>query len=119
MREANLVRGVKELLTLLKKGKELTFRRVHTVGVPRGTFLGKVRFGKNTDMAGMADFLVFIKDGPVLSIECKGTTTRQTPAQKDWQEELISLGHHYFTVKTLEEVLEILNRFGVKKLVLC
>lgn len=104
--EATLVKLVKNYLDVQMIFKNLTYRRINTGGVirPRG-------MSKNPAV-GMADFLIWFKNGPVLSLECKSATGVLSLVQRGFKNELTAMGHPYLMIRTLEELKEFVTLLG-------
>lgn len=109
LREAEVLSGCKKLLTLLKNQGKLTWRRIHVGGM---TIRG--RQFKNPDMAGLADLLIFLPRGVTLHCELKATKGHMRFEQTEWMRELSAYGHHYFLIRSVDELISILNSFGVQ-----
>ena len=60
---------------------------------------------------GVPDILIFerIKDAPGAAIELKVGSGKQTPEQKQWQEDLMKRGWKFLCSNDLDEVLEFIN----------
>lgn len=109
MREAQVMAGVRKLLTLLRNSGALTWKRMHTSGV---VIRGKLF--NNREGRGMADILVFLPGGLTLHWELKATAGRQSPEQESWARELASFGHEYFLIRSVDEAVAVLRAFGVE-----
>lgn len=68
----------------------------------------------NTDMIGMPDFMIFLEGGKTLHVECKAGKGKLTHYQKAWADDLIALGHNFFTVRSVGELAVILDTFGIQ-----
>lgn len=111
VKEADVLRQVKQLLGLHVQRKNLIFKRIN-VG-PK--IFGQGRFSANFEMVGMPDLLVWIKNGPCLSWELKAPKAgRQSPQQKRFQEDLESVGHTYQIIRSLQEAELALAVLGLE-----
>lgn len=100
VKEADVLRQVKQLLGLHAQRKSLIFRRIN-VG-PK--IFGQGRFSSNFEMRGMPDLLVWIKNGPCLSWELKAPKRgRQSPDQKAFQKDIEEVGHTYTLIRSVQE----------------
>ena len=114
MREAPVLLSCKKLLTLLKNQGKLTFRRIHVNAIPRGSGrLGYKLLSKNTDMAGMPDFEVYLPGGRILHVECKSSIGRQSEEQVEWEKELNRYNHPYLIVRELDQLVDALSALGI------
>jgi hypothetical protein len=57
-------------------------------------------------MSGVSD-LICINNGEILFIECKDEKGRQSDKQKEFEKSIISQGHKYFLVRSLDEFKKI------------
>lgn len=83
--------------------------------VPTGEFRRKATAGRLKAMgtkAGIADLLFILPGGKLAAIEIKKPGGRQSPAQKDWQAEIESLGVPYSIVHDIEELADQLRKLG-------
>lgn len=117
--EDAVLAGCKRMLTFLQAKKVLVFRRIHVMPVIRSWRFRPCCKSKvpvlspNEDMAGMADILVWIKDGPCLSLEIKGSKGRKSPNQKDWENRLKYMGHHYHEIRSIKDLEDVLKTFDI------
>lgn len=98
-KEADLNRLVKDYLCMLQSFNRATFKRVNTTGIP--TKSGGMR---PNSAAGLSDYLVWFKNGPMVCIECKSATGVLSEAQRAFKDELAAMGHPYLMIRTLEEL---------------
>lgn len=68
----------------------------------------------NEDMAGMSDLLIWIKDGPCLSVEIKAPKGKKSPNQVEWEKKLQNMGHEYHEIKSIDELVALLKKHGVE-----
>ena len=105
----------KALLNALRAQGKLTYRRIHSVAIPRGDFSkGFGRFSKNKDMEGISDLVIFLPAGTTLWVELKSSIGKLSEPQKRFQDELMGKGHHYFVARCSTQLESILNTFGVE-----
>lgn len=118
-KEAAVLSACRQLLNLLKAQGKLTYKRIHVAPIIRGGGRGALRFQRNVDMAGMADLLIFffsktLQCAVTVHGECKSDSGRQEPAQKAWQEELASIGHHeYHLFRGVNDLRLVLAKHGI------
>jgi hypothetical protein len=108
-KECDLLRGCKKTLEIYKALNLLSFRRIHSMPVIRGNG----GFSKNIDMAGMEDLQIYLPAGVTLHVELKTNTGKQSDRQIERENELKTLGHHYFVVRSLDQLVILLETFGV------
>lgn len=65
-------------------------------------------------VAGVPDICVCLNNGVTIWLEVKGTSTTLSANQKEFHEKLTSLGHKVFIVKSVEDVIAILNDYKNK-----
>lgn len=68
-----------------------------------------VRFG----YPGSADFIGLLRGGVMLCIECKTGDARQTFEQRQFQERIKTLGGLYFVIRSLDELIKVLQSLGL------
>lgn len=118
--EDAVLAGCKRILTFLQARGLLVFRRIHVMPVIRcwrfrPCCKSKVPvLSPNEDMAGMADLMVWIKDGPCLSLEIKATKGKKSPNQQDWEKRLKAMGHEYHEIRSIKGLEDLLLKFEVK-----
>lgn len=114
-REAVLLAQTKHHLRRLRNMGALTYRRIHVMPVMRSGRNGRKFATPNTDMAGMPDWMIFLREGKTLHVELKTAKGRQTPHQAAWQEELTRLGHDYYVIRSMDAFLEMLAYHGIAR----
>lgn len=113
--EAIVLKQSKELLRILRSQGKLTFRRIHSVAVPRGNFkAGTGRFSVNRDMAGMTDLQIYLPNAITLHAEGKSTKGRLSEEQELFRDDLQRFGHHWFLFRSLDDLIDALESFGVE-----
>jgi hypothetical protein len=112
MLEAQLVRDAKHLLRIQENLGRLAFVRVNVSPVIRGTGRRRVVCA-NPDMVGMPDFLVWLAGGPVLSLEFKAGGNVQSVGQKAFEKRLRRVGHAYYVIRDMGELLTVLAQYGL------
>lgn len=112
--EADLLVASLNLLNFYRAQRKLVYRRLNVGGVVRSGRGGKIFMTKNHGMTGMSDLLIWIRNGPAISVELKATKGSQSEAQKHFEGELESVGHCYFVVRSLDELETLLKAYGVK-----
>ena len=103
MKESQLQSAIEDMLKIYEKVKSLIYIKNNSGATKVGDSF--IRFGK----AGSPDFLVFLKGGRTLHLECKVGKNRQTANQKAYQQQCEKLGHIYQVVKSIKEVQELLH----------
>ena len=106
--EASLLKEIKETLQVLKGQGLLGFRRIHVMPVIRN---GRVT--SNPDQMGMEDLQIYLLGGRTLYWELKSPTGKQSENQKSRETELISLGHSYKVIRSLEQAISELSAKGL------
>jgi hypothetical protein len=71
-------------------------------------------FSPNREMAGMPDFMVWLRGGPTICLEAKAPKGAQRPSQKAFEQKLQRVGHRYHLVRGTGEFLYLLASYGVK-----
>lgn len=63
--------------------------------------------------AGASDLLLLVPSGkcPYLCIEMKTPKGRQSPAQRQWQDEVEKAGGRYALCRSLEEFMDVVNTY--------
>lgn len=116
--ESVVLAQCKALLNALKIQGKLTYRRIHSVAIPRGDFTkGFGRFSKNKDMEGISDLVIFLPAGTTLWVELKRSDEKkgkQDDAQIRFQKEIEAHGHHYRIARNVGQLETILQAFGVE-----
>ena len=100
MREADIQRQILDYLA----ARHIWHRRMNSGAAMlpgKGGKLRPVRFGA----AGMPDILVRGANGTVVWIEVKSTRGRQSPAQRQWQEDAERFGDIYILARSVEDVM--------------
>ena len=116
-REAPVVAGAKQLFRMHATAGRLVWKRVNTAGVIR-TVRGRTFMTKNHDQDGISDFLVWIYQGPMLCLEAKAPGGRLEDSQREFEAQLRRIGHPYYLFRSLDELEEILAKYGVPRLTL-
>jgi hypothetical protein len=113
--ESVVLAQCKALLNALRAQGKLTYRRIHSVAIPRGDFSkGFGRFSKNKDMEGISDLVIFLPAGTTLWVELKSSVGKLSEPQKRFQDELMCRGHHYFIARSVQSLETALQTFGVE-----
>jgi len=117
--ENDIQRSIKDYLQVLENQDKLMFIRNNSGAMPIKGKNGKTRyikFGKK----GSPDILAWIKksfnDGDycirfanTIALEIKSATGKQSEIQKEWQEKFEKLGGEYYIVRSVEEVMKIID----------
>lgn len=72
---------------------------------------GRYRRASRFAINGVSDIICLIRNGPVLFLEIKREDGKLSFSQKQFQNELERLNHHYFVVRSLDELREIIKKF--------
>lgn len=62
-------------------------------------------------LPGVSDMGFICSNGGLVWIEWKTSTGTQSPAQKDWEKLVTSLGHIYVLVRSEEEFLAVIAKY--------
>jgi hypothetical protein len=62
------------------------------------------------NMPGSPDLFVFVKK-ETLHVELKSSIGKQSPEQKEWERLATDLGHKYYIIRSVEELVKILSYF--------
>ena len=73
-------------------------------------------YSRNTDMRGMEDLQIYLPEGKIIFVELKTEKGKQSEYQKDREAELLALGHYYYVVRNIGDMIKILESFGVPNL---
>ena len=119
--ENDIQRAIKDYLQILENQGKLMFIRNNSGAMPVKGQNGKTRyikFGKK----GSPDILVWKPSAEwddlayrgvnvvrAIALEIKSATGKASPAQKEWQAKFEKLGGEYYIVRSVEEVVEIVN----------
>lgn len=57
-------------------------------------------------LSGVSDLIVVLPSGKIVFTECKDDKGRQSPSQKDFQDQIEKLGHTYILVRSLADFQE-------------
>ncbi len=106
MLESLIQNAIETYLKLLENQGKLVYQKNNS-GALQTRAGGFVRFGKR----GAPDFLVFIKAGKTLHLECKNEKGRQNANQLEFEINITNLGHKYFIVRSVSDVENILKKY--------
>jgi hypothetical protein len=112
LRERDVLAQVKNLLQIHKNRGNLVFRRLN-VGAKLRNVRGQAIFTANTEMVGLPDLLVWIKNGPVLCWEVKAPRGKLSEGQLGFQDEIYGVNHAYDVIRSLDEAIAILKSYGL------
>ena len=62
------------------------------------------------NMPGSPDLFVFVNK-ETLHLELKSSTGKQSPDQLAWEQAATKLGHKYYTIRSVEELVKVLNNY--------
>lgn len=102
-KESELQKSILSYLQLIENKGELYFLRT-------GSGLIKTEKGHyfKTGKSGAPDISICYK-GYAIYFECKTETGKQSEIQKEAEQKIIKAGGYYFIIRSLEEVVNILN----------
>lgn len=107
MKETQIQTTIEHYLQYQEKLGKLVYQKNNSGAYKIGTRF--VRFGKS----GSPDFYVFLKS-VILCIEVKNENGRQTENQIEFQNKIERLGHKYFIVHSLDDLIEILKKYAYR-----
>lgn len=97
-----------DYLTMLENQGKLTFVRNNSfcglIQRPNGTS-GWVKNNK----PGSPDIIVFLDQGKNIQLEIKSSIGKQSTEQKAWENFATKLGHKYYTIRSVDELVKILS----------
>jgi len=104
MRESVIVSAINHYLQYQENLNKLVFVRNNSGAFinPRGNFF---KMGR----PGSPDFFIFLTSGKCLHLEVKNEKGKQNEAQKEYEQMITKLGHHYCLVRNLEDVERLIN----------
>lgn len=109
MKESQIQKCIVQYLQYMENARKLYFIRNNTfVGQirRRDGSVGYMRQGKS----GAADIIVFMPLGRTIFVEVKAEKGRQSLAQEQFQERLLSLGFQYAIVRSIDDLKAVLER---------
>lgn len=115
MKEAQVLRQIRQYLDFLSSAGKLYYNRVTTQGKVYGNGVNQ-RFIPNGDMMGMPDLIIYLPFGKVMFVEVKGTRGVLSEGQENWKRRVEKLGHKYCVVHSLDEVCLLMSECGVDTL---
>lgn len=91
----------------------LRLRLHHSPNGGKRNSIEAAKFKAMGTRAGFPDFVLLVSVGscPFLGIELKTDKGKQSPAQHAYQEEFEKMGARYEIVRTIEEFIDIVNRY--------
>lgn len=111
VKESQVVRDCKWLLSNLRAFNRLLYRTIH---VPIARETDYVQKQRAFEMAGIEDLQIYLPGGKILHVEFKSSSGRQREAQKTWEKDLKEIGHVYKIIRSVEEMKELLTSEGVQ-----
>ena len=99
-READTQKAILDFLA----ARRIFAIRLNTVGVK----IGSHHIKAHSAGPGTADILVFTH--PVLWVEVKSSTGKQSPEQKSFQQKVESEGHYYRVARSVQDVIAALSQ---------
>ena len=111
--EENLQKTVVQYLAILQRQGKLAFHAVPNGG-KRNRVTAAILKGQGVT-PGVADLEIQWSPARVgyLELKAPGKIGNLSPAQKDWRDKMIELGHLYEVADSLEMVIKILEKWGV------
>jgi VRR-NUC domain len=111
--EAQVQRTVCDWLAMCERMSLLTYCHVPNGYVSRKA--GGIAKGLGM-RAGVPDLIVWLRNGPVISIELKVGSRSLSEPQLHWHGMLRTLGHSVHTCKSLDSVIEVLVAAGLPRI---
>jgi hypothetical protein len=111
MKESQLVTAITQYLSILENQNKLLFIRNNS-GAMKTERGGFYKFGRT----GSPDFFIFLRDysntnnGRCLHLEIKTDKGKLSYGQLEYQARILMLGHRYEVARSLDEVIEILDK---------
>lgn len=104
--ESSLLRNCRRILETAR----VVYRRIHVAGM---RYSGGSR-GRNYDMEGMFDLMLFFPKGVTAHVELKRQNGGKLSAKQiAWKETLERLGHQAVVIDSIDDLLELLKQNGV------
>lgn len=66
-------------------------------------------------LRGQPDITCLVKNGPVIFFEVKKENGRQSESQKTFEKRVKMFGHHYYLVKSVEEVKNVIESVSTRE----
>ena len=107
MKESEIQSSIIDYLQILENKGKIFFQRVNNTPVYDPKYK-QFRSMPKGSKKGFPDILV-IKSGKTIGIEVKTATGKQSKEQKDIESKFKKHGQEYYIVRSLDEVIEILN----------
>lgn len=107
MKEIEIQSSIIDYLQILENKGKIFFQRVNNTPMYDPKYK-QFRSMPKGSKKGFPDILV-IKAGKIIGIEVKTATGKQSKEQKDIENKFKQHGQEYFVVRSLDEVIEILN----------
>ena len=107
--EKDVQKSCLDYLQMLRNQGKLLFVRNNSVA---GNFMrpdGSQGYIRN-NMPGSPDLFVFVNQ-ETIHLELKSSTGEQSPEQKEWERVATKLGHKYYVIRSVEELVKILSYF--------
>lgn len=111
-KEADIIAACKRYLVMAQQQGLLAFRRINVSPVIRNDRFGRKVFSKNPEMAGLSDFIVWVKGGRTVCFECKTKRGKLSDAQEAFYQELLHVGHVFHIIRSLDEMIFWLDHYG-------
>lgn len=105
MKESEIQTTIEHYLKYQENLGKLVYQKNNTGAYKVGDRF--IRFGKS----GSSDFYVFLKS-VIICIEVKNENGRQTDNQIEFQKKIECLGHRYFIVRSLDDLIDILKKYA-------
>jgi len=119
MKEADVIRVVKDYLQIQRNQKKLMYIRNNSGAMPITGGKNKRRYIRFGDK-GSPDFLVWLPDvepfideclcsNPrAIALEAKSDTGKQSKDQIEWQKDFEAIGGEYYLIKSLDDLVKII-----------
>ncbi len=113
--ERDVVTAIRNLLDIHQMRGALVYKRINT-GAKLRNIRRRIVFTKNTDMIGMSDIILWIKNGPggvCWEIKLPEKSAKQSEDQQKFESEILRVGHEYYVLRSLDEAILMLKSYGV------
>lgn len=110
MKESGILTAICQYLAILQNQGKLDFIR-------NNRFAGYIQRSNgtrgfiNNGQSGSPDIYIFLPKGVTIHCEVKNEKNKQQSTQLEYQERVERLGHRYIIVRSLTEVVNIINEY--------
>lgn len=107
MRESAVQKAIEQYLQLMENQSKLVYIKNNS-----GSFVNKNGNFYRMGRPGSSDFIVAISNGITLWLEVKLPTTKQNENQILFEQKVKNLGHKYYVVRSVDEVVDLLKTYN-------